>query len=127
MPNPPSTTSISLPPAAAGPVLTWVLRGLRTDRVNGVSIPPWAGPLCQQLAAAAGHPTAPSAARGTPVDTLDAMTHYVPTRAAAATTGVSTGYVRRLARTGRILARRAGRDWLVDPASLTAVLERAHR
>ncbi|WUQ57126.1 helix-turn-helix domain-containing protein [Streptomyces virginiae] len=39
---------------------------------------------------------------------------------AALLLGCSTEYVRRLARTGRVLARRAGPAWLIDPASLDA-------
>lgn len=39
-------------------------------------------------------------------------------REAARRAGCSAEYVRRLARTGRISARRAGREWLIAPASL---------
>ncbi|MCY0962800.1 helix-turn-helix domain-containing protein [Streptomyces sp. H27-H5] len=39
---------------------------------------------------------------------------------AALLLGCSTEYARRLARTGRVLARRAGPAWLIDPTSLDA-------
>ncbi|MFJ6438674.1 helix-turn-helix domain-containing protein [Streptomyces sp. NPDC091416] len=61
---------------------------------------------------------APSSVPGTPaaVPATVELTAYE----AAALMGCSPEYVRRLARAGRVLARRAGPAWLINTASLDA-------
>ena len=49
-----------------------------------------------------------------------ALTEWVNTAEGAQLTGFSIDYVRRLARGGRIEARKVGRDWLIDCNSLLA-------
>lgn len=117
------SVTVRVPTFAAPVVLYWVLRGLRERRTAGLPIPAWGVDMARDLSAAAGVEP-PSAARGTAPGTLEAVNQYVTTTAAATAAGVSAGYVRRLARTGRVRARQVGRDWLVDPASLTNVLRR---
>jgi excisionase family DNA binding protein len=45
---------------------------------------------------------------------------WLNTNEAAALTGYSQAYARRLAREGRVEARRAGRDWLLNEEDLLA-------
>jgi excisionase family DNA binding protein len=49
-----------------------------------------------------------------------AVGEWVNTAEGAELTGLSVDYVRRLARAGRIEARKVGRDWLIERASLLA-------
>jgi excisionase family DNA binding protein len=44
----------------------------------------------------------------------------ITTREAQALTGYDPAYIRHLAKQGKILARKVGRDWLIDLASLQA-------
>lgn len=47
-----------------------------------------------------------------------AASEWVNTSEGAELTGLSIDYVRRLARAGRVEARKVGRDWLIEWASL---------
>lgn len=49
---------------------------------------------------------------------------WVGTKEAAAITGYSEAWMRRLAKDGRIKARKVGRDWLLDLAELAAYQRR---
>ena len=49
-----------------------------------------------------------------------AVNEWLNTSEGAELTGFSVDYVRRLARAGRIEARKVGRDWLIERASLLA-------
>ena len=51
---------------------------------------------------------------------MGALDGWVTTNEGAELTGYSAAYVRMLARTGKITARRIGRDWVVDRKKLLA-------
>lgn len=51
---------------------------------------------------------------------MSVLNGWITTDEGAALTGYSAAYVRMLARTGRIPARRVGRDWVVDRKELLA-------
>lgn len=48
---------------------------------------------------------------------------WITTAQAAALTGYTPNYIRKLASTGRVLAKRWGRDWQISRASILAELE----
>lgn len=83
-------------------------------RANGGVLAVGAHELLFALQLAAEQP--PSSAPGTP--TAGSATVELTARQAAQLMGCSTEYVRRLARTGQVRARRAGPAWLIDTASL---------
>ncbi|MEV0912698.1 helix-turn-helix domain-containing protein [Streptomyces sp. NPDC049967] len=123
--------SVVIPAAVAGDVLRALVRDM-TERVraDGGEVPAGVRRLLYALHAAAQraeqhvekHRAAPliehSSDNGTaPPPT--ATVAYVSVGEAAALLGCSTEYVRRLARTGIVRARRIGaRAWAVDPAAL---------
>jgi hypothetical protein len=48
------------------------------------------------------------------------LERWITTNRGAELTGYSAPYIRRLARTGQVLGRKVGRDWLVQQESLLA-------
>jgi excisionase family DNA binding protein len=109
----------------AGPVARWVGRSLVRDignqyRQHNQRPPRWAQEVLDALAQAVESPsTAGGFASATAPATLEA--HRITVPAAARETGLSEQYIRRLAKSGRIRARRAGRDWQIDLESLRDV------
>lgn len=53
-------------------------------------------------------------------------TLYIPASDAARTTGLSREYITRLARAGKLPARRLGRNWLISLASLRTLAASPH-
>lgn len=107
-------------------VLNVLVRGLTVHvRGDGHPVPWWAQPVCQALADVAETPRpAVGSASGTASESLEAST-WAPVDEAAGLAGCSASYARRLARSGRIRARRVGsRSWLIDIGSLALVLGR---
>lgn len=107
-------------------VLNVLVRGLTVHvRSDGHPVPTWAQPVCQALADAAELPCpAVRSGTGTASESLEAST-WAPIDEAADLAGCSPSYARRLARSGRVRARRVGsRSWLIDIDSLTRVLGR---
>ncbi|MFH9641232.1 helix-turn-helix domain-containing protein [Streptomyces globisporus] len=105
----------------AGEVLRALIRDLTARvRTDGGEVSPTVRRVLYALHEAAQNTAAhaPSSAHGTP-DTPPA-TVELTTHEAAQLLGCSTEYARRLARTGRVLARRAGPAWLINNASLDA-------
>ncbi|WP_371588272.1 helix-turn-helix domain-containing protein [Streptomyces virginiae] len=112
--------SVVIPAAAAHEVLRALVRDLTARaRADGGEVSPGARRLLYALHEAANRAEREaSSAAGTP--TPGSGTVELTAEQAALLLGCSTEYVRRLARTGRVLARRAGPAWLIDPASLDA-------
>ncbi|MFI5931277.1 helix-turn-helix domain-containing protein [Actinoplanes sp. NPDC051494] len=113
--------SVRVPPALISPlcaVLGRYLAGCARDGAGGAPTPAVRA-LYWALRDAENRPaTRPGSAIGTPPPppcTLELSTTEV-----ARLLGASSGYVRRLCRTGRVSARRVGRAWLIDQASLDA-------
>jgi hypothetical protein len=114
----------------SGPVAVAVLRSLMRDqerqmRVNGVGVQQWTLPVYRALQDAAGRQL-PVSARvayiGPPVGKLSSSS-WLGVMDAAARTGMSERHIRRLASSGRVVARRVGRrNWVVDIDSLENVL-----
>jgi hypothetical protein len=107
-----------------------VLRSLIRDqerqiRENGASVQVWALPVYRALQEASGTdllPTAIVAAIGRPPARMSA-TNWVGVMEAATRTGRSERQIRRLASSGRVIARRIGhRSWTIDLESLENVL-----
>jgi len=113
-----------------GEAANWAMRCLLRDmtrelRSNGKVPPPFAQDVLEALAAAAGERAPDSrTASGTLIATV-VSTSWISVHEAAAQTGLSESYVRRLARLRAIRAQRLGRDWQIDPDSLTNVPRRA--
>ncbi|MBT2391642.1 helix-turn-helix domain-containing protein [Streptomyces sp. ISL-1] len=95
---------------------TLVLGTTARVRANGGTLAVGAHQLLFALQLAAEQPT--GSAPGTPAEQT-AMVELTA-RQAGQLMGCSTEYMRRLARTGRIRARRAGPAWLIDADSLNA-------
>lgn len=112
--------SVVVPPALAGEVLRIVLRDLSSRvRADGGELSVGVRELLWGLhAAAAGVEQRAGSVDGTsgggPVRVEVGISD------AAARLGCSPEYARRLARGGRLSARRVGRTWLVDAAALAA-------
>jgi hypothetical protein len=120
----------SLAELVRGPIAAGVLRALIRDqerqmRENGAGIQVWALPVYRALQEASGAdlgPTAVVAAIGRPQARISA-TNWVGVMEAAARTGRSERQIRRLASSGRVIARRIGhRSWTIDLESLENVL-----
>jgi len=113
-----------------GEAANWAMRCLLRDmtrelRSNGKVPPPFAQEVLEALATAAGERVPDTgAASGTRIATV-VTTSWVSVHEAAARHGLSERYIRRLAQTRAIRAQRPGRDWQIDPDSLTNVLRRA--
>ena len=58
---------------------------------------------------------------------MDQLEGWVITKEAADLTGYNIKYLRRLVRSGRIEARKVGRDWLIKRESLLAYKQRMDR
>ena len=119
----------SLEELISGPVAAEVLRSLMRDqerqmRVNGAGVQRWTLPVYKALQQASGRELS-AVARvsfiGPRVDTL-AASSWLGVMDAAARTGMSGRHIRRLASSGRVMARRLGRNWVVDIDSLENVL-----
>jgi hypothetical protein len=112
-------------PAVARAVLRCLMRDLRRQVQNGLPVPAWAEEVMAGLAAVA---EVESPAIGTPVANVVVMSQMVSIAEAAAAVNASEEYVRRLARTGRVLGRRVGaRTWLVDLDSLKGVMRHGNQ
>lgn len=113
--------AVVVPPEVANEVLRALVRDLTTRvRADGGEVSPAVRALLYELHDAAQRTpaTAPGSAAGTlasPPATVELTAHE-----AAQLLGCSTEYARRLARSGRVHARRAGPAWLISRASLDA-------
>ncbi|MGW1799155.1 helix-turn-helix domain-containing protein [Streptomyces sp. NPDC001984] len=117
-PAPGDTVGLVVPPDVARELLRPVVLGLAARvRADGVPLSPRAVAFLTAL-----HRTAEQAEPGFPTETptAPAATVELGMGEVAALLECSPQYARRLAREGRLRARRAGRIWLVDPASLDA-------
>jgi excisionase family DNA binding protein len=115
--------SVIVPAGVAGEVLRSLVRDLTARvRTDGGEVSPTVRGLLNALHAAAERvdtaTTGPSSDPGT--TTIQRANVEIGTGDAAALLECSTEYVRRLARSGRIQARRLGAAWLIDSASLDA-------
>ena len=113
--------SVVVPPGLAGEVLRIVLRDVSVRvRADGGELSQGVRELLWGLHAAASE--AERAADGSVGGTLEGATGTVEIGIpdAARRLGCSREYARRLARGGRIPARRVGRTWLVDAVALAA-------
>lgn len=109
--------SVIVPADIAPEVLRALVRDLATRvRADGGEISPGARRILFALHEAAQRPPQPGSANGTPA--VWPATVEVTANEAADLLGCSTEYVRRLARTGRVLARRAGPAWLINRTAL---------
>ncbi|MEV4863097.1 helix-turn-helix domain-containing protein [Streptomyces ossamyceticus] len=111
--------SVIVPAAVAGDVLRALVRDLTTRvRTDGGEVSPHVRQLLYALHTADQQQPAP----GFPTETprVPAATVELGMREVAALLECSPQYARRLAREGRLTARRTGRIWLVDRASLDA-------
>lgn len=113
--------SVTIPPGVAGEVLRALVRDLTARvRADGGEVSPTVRQVLYALHDATQRPNTPvpSSVAGTPAvapDTVE-LTAYE----ASIALGCSTEYARRLARTGRVLARRAGPAWLINRQALDA-------
>lgn len=115
--------SVVVPDALAGPVRDLLVTGLwDLAKTNGGTVLPELQRLIEQLHQADQHRAQAAAVPVPEPPTATSPIVEVSTVDAAHAMGCSVEYVRRLARTGRIAARRAGqRTWLI-----TIEEERAH-
>jgi excisionase family DNA binding protein len=112
--------SVVVPPALAGEVLRCLLRDLSSRvRADGGELSAGVRELLWGLHAAA---TEAEQQTSSVSGTLEAAAARVEIGIsdAAQRLGCSPEYARRLARRGRLSARRVGRTWLVDAAALAA-------
>lgn len=110
-----------MPPSVAGEVLRALMRDLTVRmRADGGEVSPAVRQLLYALHAAdEQHARQPAgSAAGTP--TVRPATVELTAQEVAELLECSPEYARRLARSGRLRARRAGPVWLVDSASLDA-------
>lgn len=116
--------SVVVPPALAGEVLRRLLRDLTSDvQANGGRLAPSVYSLLWALRDAQDADekgrrtvsTPAGSAPGTPVSGAPIV--EISTAEAARLMGCSGSYVRRLARSGRVPARRLGAQWLITPAA----------
>jgi excisionase family DNA binding protein len=113
--------SVMVPPSVAGEVLRALVRDLTARaRADGGELSTEARRVLHALHAAAvrGDHTEPSSSGGTS-DQSPATVELTAAEAAFAMR-CSPSYARRLARSGRVRARRAGPVWLFDSESLDA-------
>lgn len=117
MKAPPDGPGLVVPPDVARELLRPLVLGLAARvRADGTPLSARAIAFLRALHNAAEQPA--SSAPGTSPDapaTVEITAHQ-----AAQLMGCSTEYVRRLARTGRVRARRAGPAWLIEATSLDA-------
>jgi len=117
-------------PPSRGEVAFWVLGSLLRDMkreldTNGKQPPSFAQDVLKPLYAMAEIPVPDDrTASGTDIARV-VTTSWISVHEAAAQTGLSESYVRRLARLRAIRAQRLGRDWQIDPDSLINVPRRA--
>ncbi|MFF2296974.1 hypothetical protein [Arthrobacter sp. NPDC058127] len=120
----------SLDALLRGPIAQGVLRSLMRDverqmREQGASVPVWALPVYKALQEASGADldrTVVASVIGPRLAKVES-TNWVGVMDAATRTGRSERQVRRLASSGRVIAKRIGhRSWLVDIDSLENVL-----
>jgi excisionase family DNA binding protein len=110
--------AVTVPPALARP-----LRALLADHVaysarrNGVMVSPLLLGFLADLDAVVD-PPALGSADGTTSAPSGTVEPVMTVAEAARSMGASPEYVRRLCRSGRLRARRPGREWLIDPESL---------
>jgi len=111
---------VTVPAPLCGPLLRVLVRALaREAREDGGTIPPGIAAFLADLAAVVDSPTAPAAATGEAAGSGNGTVPGGPAMVevsaadAAAAMGASREYVRRLARSGRLPARRIGRTWLI--------------
>ena len=115
-----------------GPIAQGVLRSLMRDqerqmRENGAGVAVWALPVYRALQEAAGAELAPSAVASVigRAPARMSATNWVGVMEAATRTGRSERQIRRLASSGRVIAKRLGhRSWAIDLSSLENVLGR---
>ncbi|MEU2800237.1 helix-turn-helix domain-containing protein [Streptomyces sp. NPDC007117] len=112
--------SVLIPAALAGPVLRILLRDVSARvAVDGGKVAPGVSGLLWALKAAADQIEAEvGSAPGTPADRPVSV--EISTAEAARELGCSEGYVRRLARAGRLRGRKVGPVWLVAEAAIVA-------
>lgn len=113
--------AVVVPPEVASDVLRALVRDLTARvRADGGEVTPAVRQVLYALHEAAQRtaPPTPSSAPGTPV--VAPATVELTAHEAAHLLGCSTEYARRLARTGRVPARRAGPAWLIDRQALDA-------
>ncbi|MBT2450932.1 helix-turn-helix domain-containing protein [Streptomyces sp. ISL-43] len=111
--------AVLVPAAVAGEVLRALVRDLTARvRADGGEVSPAVRRLLYALHAADEQHQQASSAAGTPA--VAPATVELTAQQAAALLECSPEYARRLARSGRLRARRAGPVWLVDAASLEA-------
>jgi excisionase family DNA binding protein len=113
--------SVTVPASVAGEVLRALVRDLAgRTRADGGEVSPQARRVLYALHAAAvrGDQTEPGSSGGTPE--RPPATLELTVCEAAHAMRCSPSYARRLARSGRVRARRAGPVWLIDAASLDA-------
>jgi excisionase family DNA binding protein len=103
---------VLVPCELARPLARLAITGAKmvSDRDGGLVLPPGMATLLAELATFAGE---------IPARTVGAVPPCTPSAEltvgeAAAVTSLSAQRVRYLARSGRLIARRAGRDWLID-------------
>jgi len=122
----------SLDELVKGPIAAGILRALMRDMARqateqGMNIPAWTLPVYQALQDASGMDLDRAAVRsvlGPRPDTLKSA-NWVGVMEAATRAGCSTRHARRLAASGRVIARRLDRhQWLIDLESLTNVLRK---
>ncbi|GAA2218852.1 helix-turn-helix domain-containing protein [Streptomyces indiaensis] len=113
--------SVTIPAPLAREVVRALVRDLTARvRADGGEVSPAVRGIVRALhEAAAWRPDEGGSGGGTPVERA-ASVQEVTTEQAAELLGCSTRYVRRLAGSGRVAARRAGPVWLIDRASLDA-------
>jgi excisionase family DNA binding protein len=109
-PTPAPPAQLTIPPELARPLARIFVLGL-AELARRDGSPPLVPGLAAFLAAL------DRSASGTVPGMLDAHGNWVGASEAAAVIGCSPRYVRRLAGSGRLIARRSGRDWLIDPQS----------
>lgn len=110
--------AVTVPPALARPLLRFLVRALtREAREDGGALPPGIASFLADLAALVDAPPAGSA-DGTTSAPSATVEPVMTATEVARSMGASPEYVRRLCRSGRLRARRPGREWLIDPESL---------
>jgi len=129
----PDATGVPVPAHLAGPVRDLLVAGLwDLAKTNGGTVNPELRRLVVDLHQAdqqrhqAPTVATPPTGAGTGTHDGQALTVEVSTRDAAHAMGCSVEYVRRLARSGRLTARRAGRrTWLITIRKDTLDADRA--
>ncbi|MFD3525060.1 helix-turn-helix domain-containing protein [Streptomyces sp. NPDC058653] len=112
--------SVVVPPALAGELLRRLLRDVTAEVNANGGVP---SPACRELlwslhTASVAEEKAASSDSGTPAGPVGSV--EISTTEAAQVLGCSAEYARRLARAGRLPARRVGRQWLIREAAIVA-------